>query len=72
MTQPELPETRPTLFTRMFGATRYVMTLAVLAVFVGATVLLVDGIIEMGSAVWHRILNSTERNRFRFAACGGD
>ena len=55
MSQPELPEPRPTLFTRMFGATRYVMTLAVLAVFVGATVLLVDGIIEMGSAVWHRI-----------------
>ena len=54
MTQPEAPEMRPTLFTRMFGAARYVMTLAVLAVFVGATVLLLDGIFGMGSAVWHR------------------
>jgi polyphosphate kinase 2 len=58
MTQPEELETRPTLFTRMFGATRYVMTLAVLAVFVGATVLLLDGIFEMGSAVWHRIIET--------------
>ena len=55
MTEPEELENRPTLFTRMFGATRYVMTLAVLAVFVGATVLLLDGIYEMSSAVWHRI-----------------
>jgi hypothetical protein len=55
MTEPEAPEKRPTLFTRLFGATRYVMTVAVLAVFVGATVLLVLGIIEMGSAVLHAI-----------------
>ncbi len=55
MTKPEEPEIRPTLFTRMFGATRYVMTLAVLAVFVGATVLLLDGIYGMGSAVWQRL-----------------
>jgi uncharacterized membrane protein YqhA len=55
MTEPEAPEKRPTLFTRLFGATRYVMTVAVLAVFVGATVLLVVGIIEMGSAVLHAI-----------------
>ena len=39
----------------MFGATRYVMTMAVLAVFLGATVLLVDGIVQMVSAVWYRI-----------------
>ena len=58
MPQPELPEPRPTLFTRMFGATRYVMTLAVLAVFVGATVLLVVGIIEMAGAVWHGLFGA--------------
>lgn len=52
MDQPQLPKTRPTLFTRMFGATRYVMTVASLFVFIGATVLLVVGIIEMGTAVW--------------------
>ena len=28
MDQPQLPKTRPTLFTHMFGATRYVMTVA--------------------------------------------
>ncbi len=55
MTEPAMPEKRPTLFTRLFGATRYVMTVAVLAVFVGATVLLVVGIMEMGGAVWHAI-----------------
>jgi uncharacterized membrane protein YqhA len=55
MTEPAMPENRPTLFTRLFGATRYVMTVAVLAVFVGATVLLVVGIMEMGSAVLHAI-----------------
>lgn len=58
MPQPELPEPRPTLFTRMFGATRYVMTLAVLAVFVGATVLLVVGIVEMAEAVWHGLFGT--------------
>lgn len=58
MIDQESPEIRPTLFTRMFGATRYVMTLAVVAVFVGATVLLVDGIIQMGSAVWHGIFGN--------------
>ena len=42
----------------MFGATRYVMTLAVLAVFVGATVLLVVGIIEMADAVWHGLFGT--------------
>jgi hypothetical protein len=31
----------------MFGTTRYVMTVAVLATFLGATVLLVDGILQM-------------------------
>jgi len=55
MAAPESPENRPTLFARMFGATRYVMTVAVLAVFLGATVLLVDGIVQMVSAVWHRV-----------------
>jgi uncharacterized membrane protein YqhA len=55
MTEPEMPEKRPTLFTRMFGATRYVMTVAVLAVFLGATVLLIVGIMQMGGAVWHAI-----------------
>ena len=55
MTEPEAPDKRPTLFTRLFGATRYVMTVAVLAVFVGATVLLVVGIVEMGSAVLHAV-----------------
>lgn len=54
--QESAPEARPTLFTRMFGAARYVMTLAVVAVFLGATVLLVDGIVLMASAVWQRIL----------------
>jgi uncharacterized membrane protein YqhA len=57
MTEPEAPEKRPTLFTRLFGATRYVMTVAVLAVFLGATVLLVVGIIEMGSAVLRAIFD---------------
>ncbi len=39
----------------MFGATRYVMTVAVFAVFLGATVLLVDGIVQMAGAVWHGV-----------------
>ena len=56
MTVPESPENRPTLFTRMFGATRYIMTVAVLAVFLGATVLLVDGIVQMVGAVWYRFI----------------
>ena len=43
MDDGQKPERRPTLFTRMFGAARYVMTIASLAVFVGATVLLVVG-----------------------------
>lgn len=55
MTAPESPENRPTLFARMFGTTRYVMTVAVLAVFLGATVLLVEGIVQMVGAVWHGI-----------------
>lgn len=53
MNQLPPPTPRPTLFTRMFGAARYVMTLASLSVFVGATVLLVMGIVEMAGAVWH-------------------
>jgi hypothetical protein len=32
MDQPQLPKTRPTRFTRMFGATRYVTTVASLFV----------------------------------------
>lgn len=55
MTAPESPEPRPTLFSRMFGATRYLMTLAILAVFVGATVLLIVGIYEMARGVWMSI-----------------
>ena len=58
MNQSEPPQQRTTLFTRMFGTTRYVMTLAVFAVFVGATVLLFDGIVEMGYAVWHRFFGA--------------
>jgi uncharacterized membrane protein YqhA len=54
MNQSDPPEEGPTLFTRMFGAAHYFMTLAVLAIFVGATVLLFEGIVEMGYAVWHR------------------
>jgi uncharacterized membrane protein YqhA len=52
MTAPESPEDRPTLFARMFGTTRYVMTVAVLATFLGATVLLIDGILQMARAIW--------------------
>jgi uncharacterized membrane protein YqhA len=55
MDEGQTPKQRPTVFTRMFGATRYVMTVASLAVFVGATVLLVVGIIEMAGAVWHAL-----------------
>ena len=55
MDDGQTPERRPTLFTRMFGAARYVMTIASLAVFIGATVLLVVGIAEMGRAVWQAI-----------------
>lgn len=50
--QQEPPRSRPTLFTRMFGAARFVMTIASLAVFAGATVLLTVGIIQMVNAVW--------------------
>ncbi len=52
MTQPKSPERRQTLFTRMFGTARFLMTVAVLAVFVGAAVLLIAGIIEMATAIW--------------------
>jgi uncharacterized membrane protein YqhA len=55
MTAPESSENRPTLFARMFGTTRYVMTVAVFAVFLGATVLLVDGIVQMAGAIRHSI-----------------
>lgn len=59
MTEPEpTPSSQPTLFTRMFGATRYVITLAVVAIFLGASVLLVDGIVQMGSALWHRFFGA--------------
>ncbi|MFN8474764.1 MAG: YqhA family protein [Anaerolineae bacterium] len=51
MTQPPSPERRQTLFTRMFGAARFLMTVAVLAVFVGAVVLLIAGILEMAVAI---------------------
>jgi uncharacterized membrane protein YqhA len=60
MTQPGSTESRPTLFTRMFGATRFLMTLGILAVFAGAAVLLLVGIIEMGTALWHFILEAFE------------
>ena len=60
MTQPEPSEGRPTLFTRMFGMARYMMTLAVLAVFIGATILLVAGILEMGNGVWSAIFKNPE------------
>jgi len=56
--QEPVPEARPTLFTRMFGAARYVMTLAVVAIFLGATVLLVDGIVQMANALWHRLVGA--------------
>jgi len=58
MNETEASKTRPTLFTRMFGATRYVMTLASLSVFVGATVLLFVGILEMGKALWYALASS--------------
>ncbi len=51
MAQSKPPERRQTLFTRMFGAARFLMTVAVLAVFVGAAVLLIAGILEMATAV---------------------
>ena len=44
MPEPEVPDKRPTLFTCLFGATRYVMTVAVL---------LIVGIMEIGGVVWH-------------------
>jgi uncharacterized membrane protein YqhA len=44
---------RPLLITRMFSMTRYIMTLAVVAVFAGATVLLIQGIVAMVRAVLH-------------------
>ncbi|MFN8499929.1 MAG: YqhA family protein [Anaerolineae bacterium] len=54
MTQPKSPERRQTLFTRMFGAAQFLMTVAVLAVFFGAAVLLIAGIIEMATGIlWH-------------------
>jgi uncharacterized membrane protein YqhA len=55
MTDNQADDASPTLFTRLFGATRHVMTAAVLAVFLGATVLLVLGMVEMASAVWQAI-----------------
>lgn len=58
MSTPESPEPEPTLFTRMFGATRFVMTLAILAVFVGATVLLLVGIVEMGTGLWQALVRA--------------
>ncbi len=58
MTAPESPESRPTLFARMFGTTRYVMTVAVLATFLGATVLLIDGILQMAKAIWYGIFGN--------------
>ena len=42
----------------MVGATRYLMTVAVLAVFGGATVLLIEGIIEMARAVSRELFGS--------------
>jgi uncharacterized membrane protein YqhA len=58
MSQEESSGSRPTLITRLVAATRYIMTAAVLAVFVGATVLLVEGIIEMARAVLHGLFGS--------------
>jgi len=53
MNQSEPPEERRPSSPHVRAA-RYLMTLAVLAIFVGATVLLFDGIIEMGHAVWRQ------------------
>lgn len=47
---------RPTMFTRMFGATRYFMTVASLSVFIGATVLLLLGIYEMANSIWRAVM----------------
>jgi uncharacterized membrane protein YqhA len=56
MNQPDPDEKQPTLFTRMFGATRYIMTLAVLAIFLGAAVLLVVAVFEMARGIWSNVI----------------
>lgn len=56
MSQPNSSDPQPTLFTRMFGATSYIMTVAVLAIFLGASVLLLVAVFEMGAAIWHNVI----------------
>jgi uncharacterized membrane protein YqhA len=62
MSQPDTPEKKPTLFTRMFGAARYIMTVAVVAIFLGASVLLLVAVFEMGLAIWYEVFSGSRAN----------
>ena len=62
MNQPNPPERNPTLFTRMFGAARYIMTVAVVAIFLGAAVLLLVAVFEMGLAIWNELFYGSAHN----------
>lgn len=47
---------KKSLFSQMIGSTRYVMGLAVFGIFIGSTVLLITGTLDMLAAVWSRII----------------
>jgi uncharacterized membrane protein YqhA len=51
---------QPKWFARALGATRYVMALAVFAIFVGSVALLISATFEMFGAVWHEITHFGE------------
>lgn len=47
-------------FSRAIGATRYIMALAVFAIFVGSAALLVSATFEMFGAVWNELFGAGE------------
>ena len=49
-------------FSRAIGATRYIMALAVFAIFVGSAALLLSATFEMFEAVWNELFHTGEEH----------
>ena len=55
---PPAAEPPKPLLARVFGATRYIMALAVLGIFVGSVALLLSGAFDIFAAVWHQLTDA--------------
>ena len=55
---PPAAEPPKPLLARVFGATRYIMALAVLGIFVGSVALLLSGAFDIFAAVWHQLTDT--------------